>query len=87
MSRGLTEVKDSTRRVSELVARVRSYTQLDRASLHPTDLHEGLVDTIGSDQSPAPISMKEAEDFFAVWGGISGCQSLLSVVRANEHTM
>jgi allantoinase len=24
--------------------------------------------------------MKEADDFFAVWGGISGCQSLLSVV-------
>ncbi len=43
-------------------------------------LHDGLVDTIGSDHSPAPISMKEADDFFSVWGGISGCQSLLSVV-------
>ena len=42
----LTEVKDSTRRVSELVGRVRSYTQLDRASLHPTDLHEGLDSTV-----------------------------------------
>jgi signal transduction histidine kinase len=42
----LDEVRDSTRRVSELVGRVRSYTQLDRASLHTTDLHEGLDSTV-----------------------------------------
>lgn len=34
----------------------------------------GAVDTIGSDHSPAPPAMKTAEDFFAVWGGISGIQ-------------
>ena len=43
-------------------------------------VRDGLVDTIGSDHSPAPASMKAATDFFSVWGGISGCQSLLSVV-------
>jgi allantoinase len=32
------------------------------------------IDTIGSDHSPAPPSMKAAADFFAIWGGISGCQ-------------
>ncbi len=32
------------------------------------------LDTLGSDHSPAPPSMKTALDFFAVWGGISGCQ-------------
>ncbi|MEI6106150.1 MAG: allantoinase AllB [Opitutae bacterium] len=32
------------------------------------------VDTIGSDHSPAPPGMKTAADFFAIWGGISGCQ-------------
>jgi allantoinase len=32
------------------------------------------IDTIGSDHSPAPPSMKTAADFFAIWGGISGCQ-------------
>jgi allantoinase len=37
-------------------------------------LREGGIDTIGSDHSPAPPSMKRAEDFFAIWGGISGCQ-------------
>jgi allantoinase len=34
----------------------------------------GGVDTIGSDHSPAPPAMKTAADFFAIWGGISGCQ-------------
>ncbi len=34
----------------------------------------GGVDTIGSDHSPAPPEMKTSPDFFAVWGGISGCQ-------------
>lgn len=34
----------------------------------------GGVDTIGSDHSPAPPDMKTADDFFAIWGGISGIQ-------------
>jgi signal transduction histidine kinase len=42
----LDEVKESTRRVSDLVGRVRSYTQLDRASLQRTDIHEGLDSTV-----------------------------------------
>ena len=42
----LQEVKESTRRVSDLVSRVRSYTQLDRASLQPTDIPEGLDSTV-----------------------------------------
>jgi len=37
-------------------------------------LDRGEVDTIGSDHSPAPLEMKTAPDFFALWGGISGCQ-------------
>lgn len=40
----------------------------------------GKVDVIGSDHSPAPASMKNDPDFFRVWGGISGCQHLLSLV-------
>jgi signal transduction histidine kinase len=42
----LAEVKESTRRVSELVAAVRSYTQMDRASRQPTDVIEGLESTL-----------------------------------------
>jgi len=38
------------------------------------ELDAGAIDTIGSDHSPAPPDMKRADDFFAIWGGISGCQ-------------
>jgi len=37
-------------------------------------LEAGVIDTLGSDHSPSPPSMKIADDFFAIWGGISGCQ-------------
>ena len=42
----LGELKDSTRRISELVAAVRSYSQLDRASLQRIDVTEGLESTL-----------------------------------------
>jgi signal transduction histidine kinase len=42
----LSEMKESTRRISDLVAAVRSYSQLDRASIQRTDLTEGLESTL-----------------------------------------
>ena len=42
----LGELKDSTRRISELVAAVRSYSQVDRASRQRTDVVEGLESTL-----------------------------------------
>jgi signal transduction histidine kinase len=42
----LAEVKESTRRISDLVAGVRSYSQLDRASMQKTDVTEGLESTL-----------------------------------------
>ncbi len=42
----LGELKDSTRRISELVAAVRSYSQLDRASLQRIDVTDGLESTL-----------------------------------------
>lgn len=38
------------------------------------------ITTIGSDHSPSPWSMKEEQNFFRVWGGISGCQHLLPLL-------
>jgi allantoinase len=38
------------------------------------ELEAGAIDTLGSDHSPAPPEMKLSADFFAIWGGISGCQ-------------
>ena len=40
----------------------------------------GHVQTIGSDHSPSPMSMKTDADFFKVWGGISGAQHLLMLL-------
>jgi allantoinase len=42
-------------------------------------VREGLIMNLGSDHSPAPMSMKTDPDFFQVWGGISGCQHLLAL--------
>jgi allantoinase len=50
------------------------------------ELHARLneVTTIGSDHSPSPPEMKQRENFFDVWGGISGCQHLLSSLIDTE---
>jgi signal transduction histidine kinase len=42
----LGEITESTQRVSNLVAAVRSYSQLDRASVQRTDVTEGLESTL-----------------------------------------
>ena len=42
----LSEVKEATRRISELVAAVRSYTQMDRASMQHIDVTDGLDSTL-----------------------------------------
>ncbi len=46
----------------------------------------GDIDWIASDHSPVPPSMKQGEDFFAIWGGISGCQHLLAASLTGSHT-
>jgi allantoinase len=43
-------------------------------------LVDGTLPMVTSDHSPAPASMKTGSDFFKIWGGISGCQSLLAVL-------
>jgi len=46
VARLLGEVKESTRRISELVASVRSYSQMDRASMQHIDVVDGLESTL-----------------------------------------
>jgi allantoinase len=43
---------------------------------------EGEIDWIASDHSPCPPDMKlgSEEDYFAIWGGISGAQSTLELM-------
>jgi signal transduction histidine kinase len=42
----LSEVKESTRRVSELVAALRSYSQMDRAATQLVDIRDGIESTL-----------------------------------------
>ncbi|GAA5500340.1 allantoinase [Deinococcus xinjiangensis] len=49
------------------------------------ELLAGHVDIVGSDHSPAPPEMKTSENFFELWGGISGAQSTLNVLLAGGH--
>ncbi|HEY7982795.1 MAG TPA: allantoinase AllB [Ktedonobacterales bacterium] len=44
----------------------------------------GMVPMVASDHSPAPPGMKTGADFFAIWGGISGCQSTRQLLLARE---
>jgi allantoinase len=43
-------------------------------------LRAGEITMVGSDHSPSPMAMKLDADFFKVWGGISGCQHLLTLL-------
>ncbi len=47
----------------------------------------GHIQFIASDHSPAPASLKTSENFFQVWGGISGCQSLLQLLLTEGYTV
>jgi allantoinase len=50
-----------------------------------TQVAGGNVEFIASDHSPAPESLKRSDNFFAVWGGISGCQTTLGLVLEEGH--
>ena len=48
-------------------------------------LRSGTIDTLGSDHSPSPPEMKISDDFFSVWGGISGCQHAFPLTLAEWY--
>jgi len=50
-------------------------------------LREGLIDTIGTDRSPAPPELKlmETGDLFRAWGGIASLQLALPAVWTEAH--
>ncbi len=45
----------------------------------------GNIPMIASDHSPAPADMKTDSNFFQVWGGISGCQSMLQLLLTEGY--
>ncbi|MBV9606086.1 MAG: allantoinase AllB, partial [Solirubrobacterales bacterium] len=48
-------------------------------------LAEGALPMVASDHSPAPWALKSGDDAFAAWGGISGCQTLLTLLLTEGH--
>jgi allantoinase len=48
-------------------------------------LADGRIDVIASDHSPSPIELKQNDDFFKAWGGISGAQSSLELMVDEGH--
>ena len=50
-----------------------------------THLFDGTLPMVASDHSPAPASMKTGDNFFAIWGGISGAQTLLPLLLSEGY--
>ncbi|GER90330.1 allantoinase [Dictyobacter vulcani] len=61
---------------------LRSQTELEALWQH---LFAGTLPMVASDHSPAPPHMKTSADFFQIWGGISGCQSLLALLLTEGY--
>lgn len=48
-------------------------------------LSEGTLPMVSSDHSPAAPELKTGDDFLGIWGGISGCQSMLELLVSEGH--
>ncbi len=48
-------------------------------------LFAGDLPMVASDHSPAPASLKAGDNFFKLWGGVSGCQSTLQLLLTEGH--
>jgi signal transduction histidine kinase len=79
----LDEVKESTRRISDLVAAVKSYAQLDRASMQQTDLAEGLESTLAMLAHRIPQDVTIVRDYGADVPRIEALAAELNQVWTN----
>jgi allantoinase len=59
-------------------------TRDDREALW-TLLADGSLPMVVSDHSPSSPDLKLGDDFFQLWGGISGCQSTRQLLLAGAH--
>ncbi len=59
----LSEVKESTRRISELVSAIKSYSQMDRASVQETVVAEGLESTLVVLRHRMPAGVTVVRDY------------------------
>ncbi len=61
---------------------IRSQAEQDVLWQH---IFAGDLPMVVSDHSPAPADMKTDANFFKVWGGISGCQSMLQLLLTEGY--
>jgi len=47
-------------------------------------LATGVLPIVVSDHSPSTLELKEGDDFFKIWGGLSGCQSTRRLLLARS---
>ena len=59
----LAEVKESTSRISALVSAIKSYSQMDRASLQQTDVREGLESTLAIMAHKIPRDVRVVREY------------------------
>ena len=82
----LGEVKESTRRISELIGAVKSYSQLDRAAMQVTDLTEGLESTLVMLAHRTPKDVTVVRDYGADVPRIHALAAELNQVWTNLIT-
>ena len=82
----LGEVKESTRRISELIGAVKSYSQLDRAAMQVTDLREGLESTLVMLAHRTPKEVTVVRDYGADVPRIEALAAELNQVWTNLVT-
>jgi signal transduction histidine kinase len=79
----LGEVKESTRRISDLVAAIKSYSQLDRASMQQIDITEGLESTLVMLAHRMPENVTVVRDYGASVPRIEALAGELNQVWTN----
>jgi signal transduction histidine kinase len=82
----LDEVKESTRRISDLVGAVKSYSQMDRAAMQVTDLTEGLESTLVMLAHRTPKAVTVVRDYGADVPRIPALAAELNQVWTNLLT-
>jgi signal transduction histidine kinase len=82
----LAEVKESTHRISDLVGAVKSYSQLDRASLQQTKVSEGLESTLTVLRHRMPAGITVLREYDAATPVIDAIPGELNQVWTNLIT-
>jgi signal transduction histidine kinase len=79
----LSEIADSTGRISGLVEAARQYSQLDRAPHQPTDLHAGLDATLVMLSAKTPPGVRVVRDYDRSLPPVPGYPGELNQVWTN----